>query len=51
LPGTDHAHLAASSQRFMGGNNLTELRTDLAHVTLLLDHNDDEGLFGTDALS
>jgi hypothetical protein len=33
----------------MGGHNLTELRIDLAHVTLLLD--DDEGLFGTDALS
>jgi hypothetical protein len=51
LPGTDHAHLAASFQRFMGGHNLTELRTDLAHVTLLLDHDDDEGLFGTDPLS
>ena len=51
LPGTDHAHLAASFQRFMGGHNLTELRTDLAHVILLLDHDDDEGLFGTDALS
>jgi hypothetical protein len=49
LPGPDHAHLAASSQRFMGGHNLTELRTDLARVTFLLDH--DEGLFGTDPLS
>jgi hypothetical protein len=37
LPGTNHAHLAASSQRFIGGHNLTELRTDLARVTFLLD--------------
>jgi hypothetical protein len=51
LPGPDHAHLAASSQRFMGGHNLTELRTDLARVTFLLDHDDDEGLFGRDPLS
>jgi hypothetical protein len=50
LPGTNHAHLAASSQRFMGGHKLTELRTDLARVTFL-DQMNDECLFGTDALS
>jgi hypothetical protein len=33
------------------GHNLTELRTDLTRVTFLLDHDDDEGLFGTDPLS
>jgi len=53
LPGPNHAQLAASYQRFMGfdGHNLTELRTDLARVTFLLDHDDDEGLFGMDPLS
>jgi hypothetical protein len=53
LPGPYHAHLAASSQRSMGvdGHNLTELCTDLARVTFQLDHDDDEGLFGTDPLS
>ena len=53
LPGTDHARPRGFLPALLGGNghNLTELRSDLARVTFLLDHDDDEGLFGGDPLS
>ena len=48
LAGPDHAQLAASFRRFTGtdGDDLTELRTDLARFTFLLGHDDGEQLFG-----
>jgi len=49
LGGVDHAPLAAPFGRFIGtdGPDLAELRTDLAHTTFLIGHNDGEQLFGT----
>ena len=49
LGGTDHAQLAASFSRSIGtpGDDLAELRTDLARFTFLLGHDDGEQLFGT----
>jgi len=50
LDGSDSTLLAASLQRFVGttGDDLNELRTDLARSTFLLGADDGTRLFGHD---
>jgi len=50
LDGSDSTLLAASLQRFVGttGDDLNELRTDLARFTFLLGADDGTRLFGHD---